>query len=66
MRTGGLDQIPASRAGTDGSSGVTQRTLVSPAAAAFRAHSSSARSLTSTAQTVAPGDRLASTQAIGP
>ena len=46
--------------------GVTQRTLGSPAAAAFRAHSSSARSLTSTAQTVAPGDRLASTQATGP
>ena len=45
---------------------MTQRTLVSPAAAAFRAHNSSARSLTSTAQTVAPGDRLASTQAIGP
>ena len=61
MRTGGLDQMPASRAGTAGSSGVG-----SPAAAAFRAHSSSARSLTSTAQTVAPGDRLASTQAIGP
>jgi hypothetical protein len=71
MRTGGLDQIPASRAGTPTESGatesgVTQRTLVSPALAAFAAHSASARSLTSTAQTVAPGARAASTHAIGP
>jgi hypothetical protein len=63
---GGLDQIPANRAGIEGSPGVTQRTLASPAVAAFRAHSSRARSLTSTAHTAAPGERAASTQAIGP
>ncbi len=65
-RTGGLDQIPANRAGSDASPGVTQRTFGRPAAPAFRAHSSSARSLTSTAQTVAPGERAARTQATGP
>ena len=64
--TGGLDQISAKEPGTPGASGVTQRTLVRPALAAFRSHSASARSLTSTAQTVAPGARAASVHAIGP
>ena len=56
--TGGLDQISAKLAGSPGASGA-QRTLVRPAAAAFRSHSASARSFTSTAQTVAPGERAA-------
>jgi hypothetical protein len=57
--TGGLDQISAKLAGSPGASGAAQRTLVRPAAAAFRSHSASARSFTSTAQTVAPGERAA-------
>jgi hypothetical protein len=66
MRTGGLDQIAVNLAGSDASPGGRQRTLPGPAVAAFRAHSSRARSLTSTAHTAAPGDLAASTQATGP
>jgi len=46
MRTGGLDQIPASRGGTSAESGKAQRTLDSPARAALAAHKARARSLT--------------------
>ena len=66
MRTGGLDQIAMNRSGSEVSPGIRQRTLARPAVRAFRAHSSRARSLTSTAHTAAPGDLAASTQATGP
>ncbi len=65
-RIGGLDQISPNRAGNAGSPGAAQRTFGSPARCAFSAHSSSARSFTSTAQMVAPGDLAASTSASGP
>ena len=64
-RTGGLDQIPVKRTSGGTSSGATARTST-PAAAALAAHSSSARRLTSTAQTRAPGARRARVTATGP
>ena len=66
MRMGGFDQIAANRASAATSAGATTRTLVRPAASALRAQSSRARSFTSTAHTVAPGERVAMVSASGP
>ena len=53
MRTGGFDQMPAKATSSGTSSGAATRTLPSPLAAAFAAHSARARALTSIAHTVA-------------
>ena len=56
-RIGGLDQIAAKRTSSGTSSGRTARTLVAPRRSALRRVRSSARSLTSTAQTRRGGGR---------
>ncbi len=63
---GGFDQIASKRTVGGTRSGDVARTFVRPSSAAFDRHRSTARSLTSTAQTVAPGERRASVSAIGP
>jgi len=66
MRIGGFDQIVANRTSGGTSSGWWVRTLSMLFRSALRAHRSRARSLTSTAQTVAAGERRAIVNAIGP
>ncbi len=66
MRIGGLDQIVANERSAGTSSGWTVVMLTRPLRCAFRAQSSRARRLTSTAQMRAAGDRRAIVRAIGP
>ena len=65
-RIGGLDQMRSNRTSAGMPSGGRTRTPSSPSASALRRVSSSARSLTSTAYTVAAGERSASVRATGP
>ena len=65
-RIGGLDQIAANRRSSGTSSGVQAWKSASPSVAALCRARSSARWLTSTAQTEAPGESSASVSAIGP
>ncbi len=57
MRIGGFDHSSSTTRSAGTSSGGTARTLASPSRSAFARHRSSARSFTSTAHTVAAGER---------
>ncbi len=65
-RIGGFDQTRSNRTSSGMPSAVVACTPSSPSAAALRRVRSSARSLTSRAQTVAAGERSARVRAMGP